>query len=244
MHPGRDAVRQLLDTFDLEGPDGQHHCLVHSPLWESALALLHRNPITRLPVPVLAITLRRLFLALDYLHSDCRVIHAGEHLCTVPRLLDSTAEQAYQRPDIKADNILFGIEDGDVYETYEELELQDPSPRKVLDDRTIAISRDLNTPNRWGAPVLCDFGSAVLGDVEHTEGIQPEIYRAPEVILEIPWSYEVDIWNTGCTASAVVPITAHHLLTYIVYRFGIYSRANASSPVTTRSTDAIEVERT
>ncbi|WAO89789.1 Protein kinase domain-containing protein [Fusarium falciforme] len=53
-------------------------------------------------------------------------------------------------------------------------------------------------PNTWGAPVLCDFGSAVTGDIEHTEDIQPDIYRAPEVILEAPWPYEVDIWNTSC----------------------------------------------
>lgn len=76
-HPGRDAVRQLLDTFDLESPGGHHRCLVHPPLWESALAFLRRNPIGKLPVPVLAFTLRRLFLALDFLHSECRVIHAG-----------------------------------------------------------------------------------------------------------------------------------------------------------------------
>lgn len=53
-------------------------------------------------------------------------------------------------------------------------------------------------PKKWGAPVLCDFGSAVPGDVEHSEDIQPNIYRAPEVILGAPWSYSADIWNVGC----------------------------------------------
>jgi hypothetical protein len=45
---------------------------------------------------------------------------------------------------------------------------------------------------------LCDFGSAVSGGVEHVEDIQPNIYRAPEVILQVPWTYSVDIWNVGC----------------------------------------------
>lgn len=103
--------------------------------------------------------------------------------------------------DIKADNIMFGIQSDEVFQEYEELELQDPSPRKVLDDRTIYVSRDVSPPKQLGAPVLCDFGSAVIGDVEHTEDIQPDIYRAPEVILEAPWSYEVDIWNVGCAGS-------------------------------------------
>lgn len=56
-------------------------------------------------------------------------------------------------------------------------------------------------PKEWGAPVLCDFGSAVPGDAEHSEDIQPNIYRAPEVIIEAPWSYSADIWNVGCMVS-------------------------------------------
>lgn len=48
-------------------------------------------------------------------------------------------------------------------------------------------------PKNLGAPILCDFGSAVMGDEEHSEDIQPDIYRAPEVILQAPWSYSVDM---------------------------------------------------
>lgn len=60
------------------------------------------------------------------------------------------------------------------------------------------MSQELRMPKQWGAPVLCDFGSAVPGDVEHSEDIQPNIYRAPEVIFGAPWSYSADIWNVGC----------------------------------------------
>lgn len=76
-HPGRGAVRELLDSFDVTGPDGCHPCLVHLPLWETILAFLHRNPVRRLPSPVLAFVLRRLFLALDFLHTECQIIHTG-----------------------------------------------------------------------------------------------------------------------------------------------------------------------
>lgn len=76
-HPGRKYVRSLLDSFDVTGPEDQHRCLVHPPLWESVLAFLHRNPLQRLPTPVLAVTLHRLFLALDYLHTECKIIHTG-----------------------------------------------------------------------------------------------------------------------------------------------------------------------
>ena len=77
-HPGRDAVRSLLDVFQLSGPDGEHQCLVHPPLWENIQTFLARNPIGRLPNPVLAIVLQRLFQALDYLHNECGVIHTGK----------------------------------------------------------------------------------------------------------------------------------------------------------------------
>lgn len=76
-HTGRSAVRSLLDSFEIEGPDGQHRCLVHPPLWESVLDFLHRNPIRRLPAPVLAFVLQRTFKALDYLHTHCQIIHTG-----------------------------------------------------------------------------------------------------------------------------------------------------------------------
>ncbi|PYI09675.1 kinase-like protein [Aspergillus sclerotiicarbonarius CBS 121057] len=177
-HPGRNAVRSLLDSFDIDGLGIQdkHRCLVHPPLWESVLAFLHRNPVRRLPPPVLAFILKRLFLALDYLHTECQVIHA----------------------DIKADNIMFGIADDSVFDAFIENELQNPCPRKEVDGRVIYMSQELMKPTEWGAPVLCDFGSAMPGGVEHLEDIQPNIYRAPEVILEVPWTYSVDIWNVGC----------------------------------------------
>ncbi|KAI1426304.1 serine threonine protein kinase, CMGC group [Xylaria sp. FL1777] len=175
-HPGRSAVRELLDSFDIEGPDGRHRCLVHPPLWESMLTFLHRNPVVRLPVPVLAIVLQRLFLALDFLHRECLIIHT----------------------DLKADNIMFGIGDDSMFSEAEKQEQHDPLPRKVLGDRTIYMSRELSMPRNIGEPVLCDFGSAVCGDEEHREDVQPNIYRAPEVIMGAPWTYKIDIWNAGC----------------------------------------------
>lgn len=76
-HPGRKYVRSLLDSFDVNGPEDKHRCLAHPPLWESVLDFLFRNPVQRLPTPILAVTLHRLFLALDYLHTECKIIHTG-----------------------------------------------------------------------------------------------------------------------------------------------------------------------
>ncbi|KAH7368907.1 protein kinase [Plectosphaerella cucumerina] len=93
---------------------------------------------------------------------------------------------------------MLGIDDDSVFSAFEEQELLHPSARKMTEEKPIYLSRELQMPKAWGAPVLCDFGSAVVGDIEHREDVQPDISRAPEVILESSWSYEIDIWNAGC----------------------------------------------
>ena len=93
---------------------------------------------------------------------------------------------------------MFGIKDDTVFTDFEESELQRPVPRKELEDgRTIYMSQELKVPKEPGGPVLCDFGSAKRGKY-HSAFVQPKIYRAPEVILGIPWTYSADIWNVGC----------------------------------------------
>ena len=106
-------------------------------------------------------------------------------------------------PDIKASNILQEIEDESILDEFKIAETETPSERKVLDDRTIYRSRRLSRPKSYGRPVLCDFGEARHGEVENDDDIQPDVYRAPEVILEMPWSYSVDIWNVGVMVKAL-----------------------------------------
>lgn len=96
---------------------------------------------------------------------------------------------------------MFGVADNSLFEDFEREELANPSPRKEVDDgRVIYVSRQLNAPDTYiGAPVLCDFGSAVSFDKkENNILVQPDAYRAPEVILRSPWDHKIDIWNTGC----------------------------------------------
>lgn len=196
-HPGRDVIRTLLDTFYIDGPEGKHRCLVHPPLWESVLAFLRRNPVERLPSPVIAVVLHRLFLALDYLHTECHIAHTGSRPFYLPRLRICSL---FSILEIKADNIMFGIKDDSVFTDFEQYELQTPFPRKEVDQdgRTIYMSQQLKVPKQVSSPVLCDFGSAVHGDQYHSVFIQPQIYRAPEVILGVPWTFSADIWNVGC----------------------------------------------
>jgi serine/threonine protein kinase len=181
QQPGHASVRTLLDSFELDGPNGRHRCLVHKPLWESVRNIKNSNEVVRLPTPVVALILKNVFEALELLHNECHVVHT----------------------DIKEANILLEA-DSSVLQNFEKQELKDPSPRKEVDGHPIYVSRELGMPKEFGTPALCDFGTAIPLDDgrEHREDIQHDVYRAPEIILDIPWSYSVDIWNVGCMVSA------------------------------------------
>lgn len=52
-----------------------------------------------------------------------------------------------------------------------------------------------------GPLLLSDYGETRLGPGPHAGDIMPIMYRAPEALLQIQWSYPVDIWSVGLTVS-------------------------------------------
>ncbi|KAJ5355810.1 kinase-like domain-containing protein [Penicillium concentricum] len=76
-------------------------------------------------------------------------------------------------------------------------EISNPSRRKIVGNRVIYLSRKLKKTKQHGRPILCDFGHTRFGSARYSGDIQPYIYRAPEVLLRMPWDQKVDIWNIG-----------------------------------------------
>ncbi|PYI10620.1 kinase domain protein [Aspergillus sclerotiicarbonarius CBS 121057] len=182
-HPGQSLIRQLDDSFDLPGPSGTHRCLVLQPMNMTLLEMMRMNP-RPFDLPLLKMTVKRLLLALDFLHTEAEVIHT----------------------DLKTDNLMLSLEDSSMLADFATAESETPSPRKLIDQsRIIYCSRKFRRPTggrNYGLPVLCDFGEARIGK-ESGPFVQPHIYRAPEVIFEMPWGSAIDIWNLACLMSPI-----------------------------------------
>ena len=99
---------------------------------------------------------------------------------------------------------MLAIDDESMLADFEKAEKREPKARKIIDDeRTIYQSRRFRSPKKgaWGSFTICDFGEARIGE-SHRGRIQPQVYRAPEVLFRMGWNSTVDIWNVGVMVSA------------------------------------------
>lgn len=78
MHPGQALIREAYDSFDLQGPIGKHRSLVLRPMNMTLLEMMGLNP-EPFNLPLLKMTLRRILLALDFLHAEAGVVHTGSN---------------------------------------------------------------------------------------------------------------------------------------------------------------------
>jgi len=126
-HPGKILVRRVLDSFEIEGPNGKHKCILYQPLGMRFTEYLILFPQKTFPKDLAHRSVQLLLIALGNL----------------PLMAD--------------------------------------------------VSKC------W--PIPCDLGEARVGTQKFRGDIMPEIYRAPEVILDMEWDSKVDIWAMGIMLS-------------------------------------------
>ncbi|KAJ5401281.1 uncharacterized protein N7487_007177 [Penicillium crustosum] len=180
-HRGRSHIRTLLDSFEIRGPEGSHWCLVYPPMREPLSMYQRRFEGRKMPLPLIKTHIRTLLTGLDYLHKECRTVHT----------------------DLKLENIMVSFEDPTVLADFIDSQLETPMAFKIdSTGRPVYQSHNnfgpLKSPR--SIPQLVDFGLATRLEEDDDWGvwpIQPDHYRAPEVILGNGWQMSVDIWNLG-----------------------------------------------
>lgn len=78
--PGRNFIRKPLDHSYIQGPHARHICLVHEHLGTSADVLVKMSPGHVMILDDMKPGIRQLLVALDFLHSECHIIHPGNML--------------------------------------------------------------------------------------------------------------------------------------------------------------------
>ncbi|RTE81737.1 hypothetical protein BHE90_003733 [Fusarium euwallaceae] len=189
-HPGKDRLRVALDDFNIIGPHGSHQCLVFPTVGMTYMDYQNLFPQRSIPKGVLRVTLLMILLGLDFTH-QAGVVHTGMCPCLLIVHCELTNDV-----DISSNNIHLGANKAAIVKV-ELAELENPSPRKILVDRTIYLSYTM--PITSDPLVISDFGAAVLGQPgqKHTGDVMPAVYRAPEIILGMEWDSKIDIWSVG-----------------------------------------------
>jgi len=77
-HTGFAFVRAAIDDFIAIGPTGAAHlCLVFEAMREPLSQFQHRLVGDRIPPQLLKVYVDFILQGLDYLHSECQIIHTG-----------------------------------------------------------------------------------------------------------------------------------------------------------------------
>lgn len=200
-HPGLRCLQRPSRQFTIESPrSGRHQCFLLDPSAchvEEAWRVLGDLPLA-LAQEILENTLK----ALDFLHTECKLIHT----------------------DLKLDNILFGFANDQTISDYvDELE-KHPERCKIHqgkdgDQYPVTKAKPfVLTKDSFAFPQLNDLGESVELP-SHNMGYaaprlcSPKAFRAPETLLERPFNEKIDVWMMGCLTlqclTGKVPILPH-----------------------------------
>ncbi|KAK1763213.1 hypothetical protein QBC33DRAFT_623041 [Phialemonium atrogriseum] len=78
LHEGLAFIRMPIDELQLRRLEGTHSCLVYTPMRETLFQLQHRLRRQRLAPPLFKFFIYCLLEAVDYLHTNCGLIHTGK----------------------------------------------------------------------------------------------------------------------------------------------------------------------
>lgn len=206
---GASLIRRLLDSFTVSANEEEsgsqpNVCFVYKPLGMTLSEMSNLVYEDGIPLNIAKVYTMHILAALDFLHSQTKMVHTGRSWdlsSDIDKSLPLSSSTDSSLSDIQAANVMFAIdEEANDFKEVEEEELTEPSARKRRKDgHTIFSSRPIIA--EVDHPILCDFGEARFGQDEYNGHVMPDLYRAPEVLLGLPWTSKIDIWALGLMVS-------------------------------------------
>ncbi|CAB3386341.1 Hypothetical predicted protein [Cloeon dipterum] len=216
---GADRVVQMLDSFTLTGPNGNHQCMVFDVLGVTLLKLIAESDYKGIPLTHVRQVIRQVLEGLHYLHAVCGVIH-----CDIKpeNILLATTQDQVRRLAAEAFDL---VESGRSLPAsftcscslalrrrrslcfwdkvrYSILGPEDVGlPAHLKDDndmrRQLLVAADPLGPS---SVVIADLGNACYIDNHFSDEIQTRQYRCYEVLIGGEYGPSADIWSVACVA--------------------------------------------
>ncbi|KAL1962324.1 hypothetical protein VTN77DRAFT_9815 [Rasamsonia byssochlamydoides] len=205
QHPGKQRLVELLDSFEHQGPNGTHLCLVFEVMGPSVATIADRLPANILlsgtgqqssfPMWMAKSILRQVLLGIDFLHLN-NIAHGdlqpGNLLFSVRDLSSATEEELSQ---IQKENTL-------------------SEPVRKLDGkvdlwapRYLALNQPLTDYVDFGPKFvikISDIGGGFFISDPPATSVIPLGFRSPELIFEKKVSEDQDIWSFGCLMFEII----------------------------------------
>ena len=189
-------IPSILDSFNIQGPNGTHACHVTIPARSSLSGTKDESWSRLFQLGVARALAAQLVIAVEYIHSQGVVhgdLHLGNILLKMPPKLDQlSTDELYEKygapelePVVRLDGKVLpsGVPSHSIFPIW----LGEASDKLLLADATI---------------LLTDFGEAFSpSQEERFESHTPLVIRPPEAGFEPtrPLSFPSDIWTLACS---------------------------------------------
>jgi serine/threonine-protein kinase SRPK3 len=204
---------KLIDQFSHCGTNGISICFISETLGNNLLSVVKKYKYRGIPISVVRKMCLHMLVALDYIHSERKMIHT-----------DFKPENIMLRkpsgPSIEIDMILnINNIPTDIYHsspllfnkrTFFPSKLWSCCSYHTSKAETLRSydSKKLMSLNMQNVFQYCckivDFGNACWTYSHFTEDIQTRQYRSPEVILGLRYTSQCDIWSLACVIFELV----------------------------------------
>ncbi|EPE25744.1 Protein kinase-like (PK-like) [Glarea lozoyensis ATCC 20868] len=181
-------IVELFDTFELEGPNGKHQCLIFEVLGPSLAVVLESYSLTS--KEVLKAT-KQLLHAVSFIHEN----GYGHGDISIRNI-------AYTLPQVPTFNLMDHLDQPQVHD----LVLKSGEGLPPGFPTQIVKAAEWKTQDIFDeADIrLLDFGDTFEQGHEPDHLAQPNSLRAPETILTDGFDFKVDLWDVGVTIYEII----------------------------------------